>query len=171
MRRALLQINSTIIQYCHDLAPTSVEYTRDCGPGVRTFIDIDEDTKFFVSPDILFIDDVDSEEAETIARLNPATPPRTIPQNTYCCGDKQCRCGSDCSCGTSLCDCPTPAVCSTGTFGWLLLDLQVKQGWLSFDPPPGRKMPDDMIFVTNSSIADIREGGLDQAAPTSSPAG
>ena len=50
------------------IPPASKDYMLSCDPTRRTYIDIDEDTLFTVTPNILWIEDVDSNEAIEIAK-------------------------------------------------------------------------------------------------------
>ncbi len=107
-----------------------------------------------IAPDVLWINDVDSDEGEAMP-----TPRR------YCCpdaGPRGCRCGQPCMCGVEPCECPVPKVCAAGsTAGDLLVDLRVSHGKLSFYPPPGRKLftPSELVFMTNSTMEPLRSGG------------
>jgi len=69
---------------CYTLPVTSVDYNLFCSPQphdmtnrteialarYRRYIDIDEDTIFIITPDVLWLDDVDADEALIISDLN-----------------------------------------------------------------------------------------------------
>jgi len=154
---AILAINQTLDSFCRGIPPSGTEYWEMCGPGKRQFIDIDEDTEFVITPDVLWIDDVDSEESR-----NMEEPRR------YCCdpaGANGCRCGNPCTCEGRTCRCDTPKVCKTNDdryqAGQLLVHIRVKQGLLRFFPPPGRDFfkQSDLVFLTNTTDLQIHENG------------
>lgn len=162
----IIKANRSIDAYCMRLVPWSDAYTTVCGARQRQFIDVDEDTVFMVTPDVLWIDDVDSAEAESIAKLdaNMPAPPNTIANVRYCCapaGENGCRCGQPCQCGRVACQCDTPTVCSTGQYGRIMVDLQVNKGHVTFFPPPGRVplSTRQVTFYTNASAIDVKAGG------------
>mmetsp|Transcript_60899 Transcript_60899/g.163020 ORF Transcript_60899/g.163020 Transcript_60899/m.163020 type:complete len:2559 (+) Transcript_60899:1883-9559(+) len=131
----LLPINTTENQLCFSIPPSGSEYTTVCGPGLRHYIDIDEDTTFYLTPDILWINDVDSEDAVKIFKTSSLT---------YECSDtnsdSDCTCGQVCKCGSAICQCSAPAACDTSVLppGKLLVQLSVSNGLLSLQAPPGR---------------------------------
>ena len=144
---AILDLNKTLDAFCAGIPPSGDEYSVECGPGKRQYIDIDEDTEFFITPDVLWIEDVDSEESTNVEE------PRR-----YCCnafGPAGCRCGSPCNCDGVACRCPTPPVCKseTVTAGQLVIHMSVKHGVLKYYPPPGRDFfrVSDLVFLTNST--------------------
>mmetsp|Transcript_58524 Transcript_58524/g.122278 ORF Transcript_58524/g.122278 Transcript_58524/m.122278 type:complete len:2330 (-) Transcript_58524:792-7781(-) len=142
-------INRSEFPVCSTLRPSGEEYFDRCGPQVRQYIDIDEDTPFFILPDVLWIHDVDANEA-----LNMASPRR------YCCAQNlvsggECYCGQPCLCLSTLCQCDVPNVCSGSTQvlsspGQVLVNMSVVNGMLSFYPPPGRSLfqMDRLEFLT-----------------------
>jgi len=148
------KIDKSIEEECFSLAPASPEYWAKCNTTVRRFIDIDEDTQFYIGPQTLWISDVDSAESEQMPQLR-----------RYCCaqaGEVACTCGRTCRCGSSLCStCSAPEVCQGGE-GKLLVSLKVRSGQLSFYPPPGREVfpPDEVTFLTNVTSFDMKEGGF-----------
>ena len=151
---AILAVNQTLDAFCRGIPPSGQEYWEMCGPGKRQYIDIDEDTEFVITPDVLWIEDVDSEEAQ-----NVETPRR------YCCdpaGPAGCRCGTPCNCDGIACKCNAPVACKTTvTAGELLVHMSVQHGVLKFFPPPGRDFfqPSDLIFLTNTTDELMNEGG------------
>jgi len=150
------QINKTREAKCFGLSPSSADYTSECGAAVREYIDVDEDTRFYVGPHVLWIHDVDANEANLMPNLD---------QRRYCCppaGESGCTCGRACRCGTALCRCATPDVCGGGIAGNLLVSIEVGHGLLSWYPPPGRTAfsSDVVTFMTNVTAADMKEGGL-----------
>lgn len=145
---------------CFAALPSSAFYASKCAASWRQYIDIDEDTVFMVSPDVLWLNDVDSREAEIMD--NPS-------RRRYCCllaGPIGCRCGQPCLCGTRPCACSIPDVCNGGA-GQLLVNLEVKNGLLSFYPPPGRALfsSDQVTFLTNETEVDMLAGGATMPCP------
>ena len=134
---------------CMVMNPASSAYKETCAAGRRAHIDVDEDTVFTMTPDLLWIDDVDSAEAITINELG---------RRHYHCADELslegCYCGQACTCGTAMCKCDEPAPCDTDLFtpGELLVEMQVRKGKLSIQPPPGRTMV-PVKFLQNVSNA------------------
>jgi hypothetical protein len=115
---AFLKIDKSLDRTCFGLAPAGDMYQATCNTSVRQYIDIDEDTVFMITPDVLWIEDVDSDEATKM--VDQA-------RRRYCCepaGELACRCGSACLCGTRPCSgCSAPRVCQGGA-GQLLVDFQ-----------------------------------------------
>ena len=157
---ALLAINKTLDDGCFAVAPSSTEYKERCHTKVREYIDVDEDTLFYISPSTLWIHDADSEEAK-----------RMPSSRRWCCeeaGEMGCTCGKSCRCGAKLCTCSAPAVCSNAANpGELLVSFEVQHGLLSFYPPPGRTMfpTADLMFIRNLTSKDVTEGGFDEPCP------
>jgi len=152
---AILKLNTTLDAFCSGIPPSGDEYTNECGPGKRQYIDIDEDTEFFITPDVVWIEDVDSEESQNVEE------PRI-----YCCdelGPAGCKCGQPCNCAGLACKCNTPPVCQSEmvTAGQLLVHMSVKHGVLKYFPPPGRDFfqPSDLMFLTNTTEDGMNEGG------------
>ncbi|EKX47339.1 hypothetical protein GUITHDRAFT_137520 [Guillardia theta CCMP2712] len=150
---AILPINNSINALCFSLSPTSTEYWTHCRPGLREYIDIDEDTRFYITPDFLWIYDVDSQEALEVQG-----------SRSFCCPQSSssvCYCGRPCLCSTGTCACRVPEVCSGGA-GQLLVSFFVVNGMLSFYPPPGRSLfpTSQLTFVTNASYIPITAGGF-----------
>ena len=145
-------INSSSFPLCSTLRPSGEEYYTHCGPLQRQYIDIDEDTPFIITPDVMWINDVDANEA-----LNMASPRR------YCCAQNLvsgggCYCGQPCLCLSTYCQCDVPNVCSGSSQalsspGQLIVNLSVANGMLSFYPPPGRSLfsTDKLNFLTVSN--------------------
>ena len=154
---ALLPVNSSINQRCFSIPPSGAEYSAICGPGQRHYIDVDEDTPFTITPDILWMDDVDSEDAVLLNQ-------RATLQ--YACADpaseNDCTCNQPCKCGEVICTCDQPAACDVGDFspGMLLIQMSVSNGMLTLQPPPGRSQVDTMFFtkVTDQPIGTCLAG-------------
>jgi len=159
-------LDSSRDSLCQGIPPAGEEYFEKCGPLIRTHIDIDEDTPFIVTPDVLWIHDVDSEEAE---EMNPES-------RRHCCapaGENGCTCGKPCLCQGAVCACDIPLVCQSMTDngvdstvpipGQLLVHMEVgaDKGLLSFFPPPGRILfPEtEFTFLTNSTETPVQRGG------------
>jgi len=130
---------------CMTIPPASAEYFLSCDPAKRTYIDIDEDTLFTVTPNILWIEDVDSNEAIDIAKQG---------RPHYLCSDPLsvdgCTCNQGCLCGQGMCKCDSPLTCDSTSYppGRLLIEMQVTQGKLTIAAPPGRNdLP--IIFLQN----------------------
>jgi hypothetical protein len=117
---AFLKIDKKLDAPCSRLQPASDMYQATCNTSVRQYIDIDEDTPFMISPEVLWIEDVDSDEATKMVEQT---------RRRYCCepaGELACRCGSACLCGTRPCTgCSAPKVCQGGA-GQLLVDFQAR---------------------------------------------
>ena len=164
---------------CLTMPVTSISYRSLCAPQpldlvdrtlittrhYRRYIDIDEDTLFIITPDILWIEDVDSHEALRIGAIAEATG-RT--RRYKCAGenvdqvteDRGCFCGNPCVCGESTCACVEPSVCSddmTPLPGDLIVELSVKNGYISLYPPPGRSYLGNMEFLTNTTALSVEE--------------
>jgi len=150
-------INKTMDSECFAMPPASADYDLKCGPDKREYIDIDEDTRFYVGPHVLWVHDVDADEANNMPDLR-----------RYCCppaGEIGCICGRACRCGTAMCKCATPAVCMGNIAGNLLVSIEVAHGLLSFYPPAGRTAfpTDRLTFMTNTTVVDMKDGGLLEA--------
>jgi len=153
---AIIAVNKSMDAECRGLPPSGQDYFNLCGPSTRTYIDVDEDTDFYITPDVLWISDVDSDEAEQMPE-----------DRRYCCdeaGEVACTCTTQpCMCGTSVCMCAVPDVCEDNSkgAGELLVQFSVDKGLLSFVPPPGRKYfeMDQLVFLTNSTTTSIKDGG------------
>jgi hypothetical protein len=104
---------------------------------------------------VLWVDDVDSEEAVTIYNLAPN-------RQRYCCiGDgvlpefqrRGCLCGQKpCICGNVSCPCQQDLnVCrsaESGVYpGQLIMEISAEIGRLSWYPPPGRPIMSDITFL------------------------
>ena len=152
----VVEINSTLFPLCSTLSPSGAEYWTRCGPLQRQYIDIDEDTLFIITPDVMWINDVDANEA-----LNMASPRR------FCCAQNlvtggACYCGQPCLCLAAYCECDVPNVCygseqALSLPGQLLINLSVTSGMLSFYPPPGRTLfaTEELEFLTVDSNGKI----------------
>ena len=157
--KAVLPINKTLDSKCMSLAPAGPDYNKFCNAKFREYIDVDEDTVFYISPSVLWIQDVDAEEAERMPRLR-----------RYCCdeaGEDACICGRVCRCEGKVCTtCRPPDVCDGGA-GELLVSLEVGMGYLSFVPPPGRNLfpQDQLTFVRNITSIDMTAGGFIEPCP------
>jgi hypothetical protein len=131
----LLPINNSVDSFCFGIPPSGPEYSTICGPGQRHYIDIDEDAPFTITPDMLWIDDVDSEDAVALSKLATLQ---------YGCDDplskNDCTCGESCKCGAVMCTCDMPAACDISNLppGMLLIRMAVENGMLTLQPPPGR---------------------------------
>ena len=131
----LLPLNDSINALCFSIPPSGEEYSTICGPKYRHYIDIDEDTPFTITPDILWINDVDSQEAVVLAQRSKLQ---------YACSDptseNYCTCYQVCRCGELACSCEQPAACDTTDLppGLLLIEMSVQHGMLTLQPPPGR---------------------------------
>ena len=154
----VLPINKSLDQDCFTLQPASSAYSSRCNTSVRQYIDVDEDTQFFIIPQVLWINDVDANESLEMTRGS----------RRYCCQDRGpegCICGGTCLCSTKTCTCKTPNVCDEDLTPWgagqILVDISVVNGLLSFVPPPGRAtLPTtNLSFLTNTSLLDFRSGG------------
>ena len=130
-----LPLNDSINALCFSIPPSGEEYSTICAPGHRHYIDIDEDTPFTITPDILWINDVDSEEAVILAQKSTLQ---------YACADpnseSDCTCNQVCKCGELACSCDQPAACDITDLppGLLLIQMSVQHGMLTLQPPPGR---------------------------------
>jgi len=140
---------------CMAMNPASRAYQDACAAGRRAHIDVDEDTIFTMTPDLLWINDVDSAEAIIITDLG---------RQHYHCADELslegCYCGQACTCGGALCRCAEPAPCDTDLFtpGELLVELRVSKGRLSIQPPPGRNMvPVKFLQNVSNAHASVHE--------------
>eukprot|EP00960_Hanusia_phi_P013761 403861-Hanusia_phi.AAC.6 len=133
---------------------TVVQLSQIVNGSYRRYIDIDEDTVFVVSRDVLWIDDVDSDEAALISSTG----------RRHCCqgnnidavfAARGCFCGQPCLCTSGLeCPCPIPSICNPTTEiypGEIIVELSVEHGFLSFYPPPGRDFLAGLVFLTNST--------------------
>jgi hypothetical protein len=104
---------------------------------------------------VLWVDDVDSEEAVTIYNIAPN-------RQRYCCigggvlpefQRRGCFCGqSPCVCGNKSCPCQQDLdVCrsaESGVYpGQLVMEISAKTGRLSWYPPPGRPAMSDITFM------------------------
>ena len=162
---------------CFTMAVTDISYRALCAPqpldlvdrpsittaSYRSYIDIDEDTVFIVTPDVLWIDDVDSQEAILIGEMEDP------PSRRYKCAgenvnqkneDRGCFCGAPCVCGATACDCAAPSICfddMTPTPGDLIVELSVESGMLSLYPPAGRSLIPGIEFLTNTTALSIEE--------------
>lgn len=151
---AIYEVNQTLDGFCSNIPPSGAEYSFVCGPRRRQYIDIDEDTEFYITPDVLWIEDVDSEESQNVEE-----PTR------YCCdpiGPAGCRCGQPCLCDGVACKCNAPPVCKEEvTAGQLRVHFSVKHGVLQYYPPPGRDFfkQSDLVFLTNDTDVPMIEGG------------
>ena len=152
---AILNMNKTLDAECMLHPPSGEQYWEVCGPGKRRYIDVDEDGEFFITPDVLWIEDVDSEESVAVGE------PRR-----YCCdpaGLVGCRCGQACNCAGVACACLTPKVCDATRYaaGALRVHLSVSHGVLQFYPPPGRDFfaNDQILFLTNGTEIGMTDGG------------
>ncbi len=150
---AVLPINQTLDARCMRFPPAGTDYKETCNAGVREYIDVDEDTLFYITPSNMWIHDVDAGEAELMPVLR-----------RYCCqeaGEEACICGRRCNCGAGLCKCDVPDVCEGGA-GELLVSFQVDNGLLSLYPPPGRSVfpQEQLVFLTNLTDIDMMEGGM-----------
>ena len=155
---AVLPLNKTLDSACMRHPPAGPDYSATCHANVRQFIDVDEDTLFYITPSILWIHDVDSEDAERMPALR-----------RYCCdeaGEDACVCGRVCRCGNFVCKCEVPDVCDGGA-GQLLLSFEVQHGLLSLSPPPGRNAfaVEELTFLRNLTSKDMTAGGLMEACP------
>ena len=155
---AVLPINKTLDARCMRYPPAGTDYKQNCHTKVREYIDIDEDTLFYITPTIMWIHDVDAGEAEKMPVLR-----------RYCCheaGEEACVCGRRCNCGSGLCKCDVPDVCEGGA-GELLVSLEVKNGLLSLYPPPGRSVfpQSQLVFLRNLTAIDVTEGGMMEPCP------
>jgi len=151
-------INKTLDSVCMTLLASSSEYADTCNTTVREYIDVDEDTQFFITPQVLWINDVDANESLEMP----------VGSRRYCCQDRGpdgCICGGTCLCSTKACTCKTPNVCDEDLQPWgagqILVDISVSSGLLSFVPPPGRSTfpTTSLAFLTNISLVDFRTGG------------
>lgn len=152
---AVIAVNKSMDARCMSIPPSGREYFELCGPTQRRFIDVDEDTQFFITPDVMWITDVDSDEAEGM----PA-------DRRYCCdeaGETACTCETQpCMCGTQVCQCVVPDVCDDYNMGGeLLVQFSVQHGLLTFINPPGRKLfeTNEVEFLTNRTVVDMKNGG------------
>ena len=162
---AILDMNKTLDAFCASLPPAGAQYTSICAPASldpegplhlgRQFIDIDEDGEFYITSDILWIEDVDSDEAAEME-----SPRR------FCCdpqGLAGCKCGSPCECNNAPCGCKIPDVCDETqvTPSQLKVHFSVEHGVLQFYPPPGRDFfpESDLRFLTNDTLTAMHEGG------------
>eukprot|EP00960_Hanusia_phi_P034524 751133-Hanusia_phi.AAC.6 len=138
-------INQSIYSLCMSLAPASKEYYNICGPKMREYIDVDEDTPFIILSDVLYIDDVDSGDALSVS----------LPRQ-FCCdvdGPYGCTCGQPCTCSQ-------PPVClQSSNAGKVLIQLKVFNGMLTFLPPPGRNSIPGIEILTNTTAMSMPEGG------------
>ena len=66
---SLAPIDDSNSSKCLGMDPASRAYRETCAAGRRAHIDVDEDTVFTMTPDLLWIDDVDSAEAIAIQDL------------------------------------------------------------------------------------------------------
>lgn len=114
-------------------------------------IDVNEDTEFTIMPDRLWIADVDAEESEI----------RSSNVNPRCAG----QCGSvvgDPTVGCCIADfCPElcqkmKLVSEGGLPSEVLVEFKVREGKISFFPPPTRSFIRGITFMTNLSLADIK---------------
>ena len=134
---ALAPIDDSSSAKCMTLQAAGVEYNSVCRGPTRSHIDVDEDTIFTMTPDLLWVEDVDSKESLDMMSQGV---------RTYACDDvanlEGCRCGQACLCGNGMCKCGEPLACDDAklTPGELLVELRVSKGKLSISPPPGRNM-------------------------------
>jgi len=155
---AVLAIDKKLDAGCMRYPPSGVDYQMNCNATIREFIDVDEDTLFFITPQIMWIADVDAHEAELMPVLR-----------RYCCdeaGETACICGRVCRCGSAICSCNPPEVCEGGA-GELLISLKVQQGLLSLYPPPGRNTfpVEQLTFLRNLTAKDMDRGGMMEPCP------
>ena len=155
---AVLPFNKTLDSACLRHPPAGSDYTANCHAKVREFIDVDEDTLFYITPSILWIHDADAQEAVGMPALR-----------RYCCdqaGEEACTCGRTCRCGASACKCNIPDVCYGGA-GQLLISFEVQNGLLSFSPPPGRNAFDveELEFLQNLTLTDMSNRGQMERCP------
>ena len=137
----LVPIDDSNSTACMSLPPAGVQYGESCAAGKRRHIDVDEDTIFTLTPDLLWIDDADSAESIKMQEAGVNGGVRK-----YLCDDpasvEGCNCKRACFCGNNLCRCAEPAACDQEIFtpGELLVEMRVQKGKLSIKPPPGRNM-------------------------------
>ncbi len=134
---SLAPIDDSKSPRCMTLSAASSEYNSTCRRATRAHIDVDEDTIFTITPDLLWVNDVDSKESIDMIPLRV---------RTYACDDvsnlEGCNCGQACLCGRGMCKCGEPSACDNELFtpGELLVEMRVGKGKLSISPPPGRNM-------------------------------
>jgi hypothetical protein len=147
----LIPMNSSINAFCFSIPPSGSDYKQMCGPAHRHYIDIDEDTTFTITPDILWIDDKDSEDAVSLNKIETLQYACADPLN-----ENDCTCNQICKCGQAVCTCPQPTACDIEEMppGLLLIQLAVQNGVLSLQPPPGRNdVP--ITFLQNTTDKSI----------------
>jgi len=155
---AVLAIDKTLDPGCMLYPPAGLDYKMNCNTSVREFIDVDEDTLFFITPQVMWIADVDAHEAQEMPVLR-----------RYCCdeaGEDACVCGRVCRCGSSICKCTPPEVCEGGA-GELLISIKVQNGLLSLNPPPGRNAfpVEQLTFLRNLTAKALDRGGIMETCP------
>ena len=163
---ALVPIDDSNVAKCLAMNPASDAYQKECSAGLSAHIDVDEDTIFTMTPDLLWVDDVDSFEAIEMMK--------TMSLRHYSCADvlslEGCFCGQACVCGGGMCKCEQPAACDTDvlTPGELIVEMRVGRGKLSISPPPGRNMvPVKFLRNTSNTYPSVHECllGLNPSVP------
>ena len=147
----LIAMNDSINSFCFSIPPSGPDYSNICGPSNRHYIDIDEDTTFTITPDILWIEDMDSEDAVALNKIETLQYACADPLN-----ENDCTCNEVCKCGQAVCTCPQPTACDINDMlpGLLLIQLTVQNGVLSLQPPPGRSSV-PITFLQNTTDKSI----------------
>jgi hypothetical protein len=173
-----IDVSLNVRDQCFVMDVTSAEYARLCSPmpldmfekdkiveqSYRRYIDIDENTMFEIRPDVLWIEDVDSDEA--LDMVLPAPWGRrydcTGESVAQAFKDRGCFCGKPCRCDGLECECGEPSICfdnMTPNPGELIVELSVGvgSGYLSLYPPPGRSFIDGITFLTNRTLDSVED--------------